>query len=154
MSTAMTSGAAAVLLSHHPGATPDDIKGALVDTGARLAGGAHEVDLSRADSATASPSWWQHYKVAFDGLGDLKLKDGMPWTMSRWTADNWDMARWTSTRWSGIWDMSRWTATRWSSARWTDDSWASSRWSSEAFTSARWTTSRWTSDAWPSQSWG
>jgi serine protease AprX len=154
MSTAMTCGAAAVLLSHHPGATPDDIKGALVDTGAPLASGALEVDLSRADRATARSDWWQHYKVAFDGLGSLKLKDAMPWAATRWTSDNWDATRWTATRWTGIWDATRWTATRWTASRWTDETWAASRWTSEAFTASRWTSTRWTSDAWPSQSWG
>jgi serine protease AprX len=135
MSTAMVSGAAAVIAAHHPGATPDDIKGALADSGHALVGSnAPAVDLQAADNATASPDWWQHYKVAFGGLG-IKLKDGMPWTSSRWTADNWE--------------ASRWTAARWTAARWTADAWAAARWTDES-----WTAARWTAQAWPSQSWG
>jgi serine protease AprX len=153
MSTALVAGSAAILLSHHPGATPDDVKGALVDGAASLSDGARAVDVMGADHSTASASWWQHFKVAFDGLGN-RLKDGMPWTATRWTADNWDATRWTATRWSGIWDASRWTATRWSATRWSDETWAASRWTSEAFTASRWTSSRWTEEAWPSQSWG
>ena len=38
MSTALVAGAAAILLSHHPNATPDDVKGALVDGATALAG--------------------------------------------------------------------------------------------------------------------
>jgi serine protease AprX len=139
MSTALTSGAAAVLLSHHPAATPDDVKGALVDGAVTIAGGAREIDIARADQAEARPDWWQHYRVAFDGL-DRGLDDGMPWTASRWTA-----SRWTA---------SRWTASRWTATRWTDAEWAASRWTASRWTASRWTASRWTAEAWPSQSWG
>jgi serine protease AprX len=135
MSTALVSGAAAILAAHHPNATPDDIKGALVDTGAAIAGSnAPAVDLQAADNATASPAWWQHFHLAFGDLG-IKLHDGMPWTSSRWTADNWE--------------SSRWTAARWTAARWTAEAWTSARWTAET-----WTSARWTAVAWPSQSWG
>ncbi|MDQ1460709.1 MAG: serine protease AprX, partial [Actinomycetota bacterium] len=144
MSTAIVSGAAAVLLSHHPAATPDDIKGALVDGAVAISGGAHEVDLSRADQAVATPDWWQHYRVAFDGL-DRGLEHGMPWTSTRWTATRWTATRWTATRW---------TATRWTDEEWAATRWTSTRWTATRWTSTRWTATRWTSDAWPSQSWG
>ena len=139
MSTAMVSGAAAVLVGDHPAATPDDIKGALVDGSGAISGGAREIDLARADRADARPDWWQHYAVAFRGLG-RGFDDGMPWTASRWTA-----SRWTATRW---------TATRWTASRWTDAEWAASRWTATRWTATRWTASRWTAEAWPSLSWG
>jgi serine protease AprX len=139
MSSALVAGGAAVLLSHHPAATPDDVKGALVDGAVNLAGGSRAVDLDGADQAVASPAWWQHYRVAFDGL-DRGLDNGMPWTASRWTA-----SRWTATRW---------TATRWTATRWTDSEWAASRWTASRWTASRWTASRWTAEAWPSLGWG
>ena len=40
MSTAMVSGSAALLLASHPAATPDDVKGALIDGAVRISGGA------------------------------------------------------------------------------------------------------------------
>ena len=144
MSTAITSGAAAVLLSRHPAATPDDIKGALVDGAVDIAGRTPEIDLARADRATARPGWWQHFPVAFHGLG-RGFTDGMPWTSSRWTS-----SRWTSSRWTAA----RWTATRWTDAEWASSRWTSSRWTSSRWTSSRWTSSRWTADSWPSNSWG
>ncbi len=139
MSTALAAGAAAVLLSHHPAATPDDVKGALIDGAATTADGAREIDVAQSDQAQARPDWWQHYGIAFDGL-DRGLGDGMPWTASRWTA-----SRWTATRW---------TATRWTATRWTDAEWAASRWTASRWTATRWTASRWTAEAWPSQNWG
>jgi serine protease AprX len=139
MSTALVSGVAALLLAHHPAATPDDVKGALIDGGADVHRSAPEVDADRADHADARPDWWQHYRVAFDGL-DRGLDDGMPWTSTRWT----------STRWTAI----RWTSTRWTSTRWTEAEWTATRWSSTSWDSTRWTSTRWTAEAWPSQGWG
>ena len=144
MSTAMVSGAAAVLLSRHPAATPDDVKGALVDGAVSISAGAREVDLSGADQAVAQPDWWQHYRVAFDGL-DRGFEEGMPWTATRWTSTRWTATRWTATRWTST----RWTDEEWAATRWTSTRWTATRW-----TSTRWTATRWTSDAWPSQHWG
>jgi len=79
MSTALTAGAAAVLIAKHRGATPDDVKGALVDGAAPTAGGARAVDIAGAEDATPRPGWWQHFPVAMDGLG-IHLQGGMPWT--------------------------------------------------------------------------
>jgi serine protease AprX len=163
MSTAVVSGAAAVLLSHHPLATPDDIKGAMAD-GAVTINGGREINIDRADHATARLAWNQHYPVSFRGLG-RGLHSGMPWTASRWTASRWTASRWTASRWTASrwtatrWTASRWTtaqwaASRWTSSRWTSSRWTSSRWTSSRWTSSRWTSSRWTSEAWNTQGWG
>lgn len=139
MSTALVSGAVAVLLSHHGNATPDDVKGALVDGATSVGGGERAIDLDAAENATARSSWWQRFPVAFDGLG-RGLQAGMPWSASRWTNATWSASRWTA---------SRWTASRWTASRWTASDWSASRW-----TASRWTASRWTADSWVSQSWG
>jgi len=154
MSTALTAGAAALLISDHPAATPDDVKGALVDGATRIAGDGREVDIAAADRADAQADWDQHFPVAFRGLG-RGLDNGMPWTTSRWTASRWTTSRWTTSRWT----TSRWTTSRWTTSRWTDEQWASSRWTTSRWTdaewaSSRWTSSRWTEEAWPSLSWG
>jgi serine protease AprX len=144
MSTALVSGSAAVLLSHHPAATPDDVKGALVAGARAIDGGARAVDLQAADDAAPSPDWWQHYKVAYGGLGGA-LHDGMPWTATRWTGTRWTATRWTDTGWDG---------TRWSATRWSDAEWAATRWSAEAWDATRWSATRWSAVTWPSQGWG
>ena len=144
MSTAVVSGAAALLLADHPAATPDDVKGALVDGAVHISGNAREVDIARAGRAQAEPDWWQHYPVAFHGLG-RGFDNGMPWTATRWTASRWTATRWTATRW---------TATRWTDEEWAASRWTSTRWTATRWTATRWTASRWTAEAWPSQSWG
>ena len=148
MATALVSGAAAVLLSHHPYATPDDVKGALVDGSVAIHGG-HEVNLEAADHAAPQPDWWQHYRVAFNGLG-RGFDHGMPWTATRWTASRWTASRWTASRWTATrWTASRWTETEWAASRWTASRWTATRW-----TSTRWSATRWSAEAWPSQGWG
>lgn len=140
MASALVAGGLATLARQHPEATPDELKGALLDGGAVIDGGsAVAVSLEGAGDAEPRDDWWQRYPIAFDGLG-RGLRDRMPWTATRWTATRWTATRWTATRW---------TATRWTATRWTDDSWAATRW-----TATRWTATRWTSASWNSVDWG
>jgi serine protease AprX len=154
MATAMTSGAAAVLIQDHPFATPDDIKGAMVDTGQSLGATVTGValDLNAADHAQPSENWNQHYKIAFDGLG-IGLTQ-MPWVSTRWSSTRWSSTRWSSTRWSSTrWSSTRWSSTRWSSTRWSSTRWSSTRWSSTRWSSTRWSSTRWSSTRWSSTRW-
>jgi serine protease AprX len=160
MSTALVSGAAAVLLEHHPNATPDDVKGALVDSGVAVNGSAAPgIDVRNADDATPQSSWWQRFPLAFDGFGRRFGSQQMPWAASRWTASRWTASRWTATRWAASrwtasrWTASRWTASRWTASRWTDNGWTASRWTDSSWTNADWTASRWTASRWTDASW-
>jgi serine protease AprX len=144
MSTALVSGAAAIVMAHHPNATPDDVKGAIVDSADRTADGAQAVDLAGADRATPQADWWQHYPVAL-GLWGFGLLTGMPWNGTRWSNDFWSATRWKATRWSATrWSDEFWSATRWKATRWSDLDWAATRWSA----------TRWSAEAWPSATWG
>jgi serine protease AprX len=150
MSTALVSGIAADLLQHHPNATPDDVKGALLDGGDPVTGStAPVVDLQGAETATPRADWWQRFPIAFDGLG-RGFNTGMPWTASRWTASRWTASRWTASRWTA----SRWTASRWTESSWDDAAWSASRWTASRWTASRWTASRWTDASWNASAWG
>lgn len=144
MSTAVVSGAVAALLEHHGNATPDDVKGALVDSASLVKSGARAIDLNAADHAVARSNWWQHFPVAFDGLG-RGLRMGMPWTASRWRDETWTASRWRASRWTA----SRWRDETWTASRWRDETWTTSAW-----TASRWRALAWAADAWVSQSWG
>jgi serine protease AprX len=150
MATALTAGAAAVLLWGHPEATPDDVKGALVDSAddlARVAAGA--VNLGAALDAAADPSWWQSRPSADGSDSEWGPGDGMPWTGTRWSGTRWSGTRWSGTRWSGTrWSGTRWSATRWSATRWSATRWSATRWSSTRWSSTRWSSTRWSSTRW------
>ncbi len=139
MSTALVAGAAAVVVAHHPDATPDDVKGALVDGASTTRSGARAVDIAGAVDAPARPGWWQHFPVAMHGLG-FHYHDGMPWSASRWKADAWNASRWKASRWKG--------------ASWTETAWSASRWKDVDFAASRWKATRWTALAWPALRWG
>ena len=159
MATALTSGAAAVLLKEHPFATPDDIKGALVDSGHSLG---HKVtgvaiDLDAADHATPRGDWDQHYKIAFDGLG-IGLKQ-MPWEGTRWSGTRWSGTRWSGTRWSGTrwsgstWSGTRWSGSTWSGTRWSGSTWSGTRWSAVDWFGSTWSGTRWSGSTWSDEDW-
>jgi len=149
MAAALVSGGLATLARQHPEATPDDLKGALVDGGAELGGGEGvAVSLEGADDARPRSDWWQRHPIAFDGLG-LGLRGTMPWTATRWTATRWTATRWTATRWTAT----RWTATRWTATRWTDEDWAATRWTATRWTATRWTDEDWTATRWTDEDW-
>jgi serine protease AprX len=160
MSTALVSGAAAVLAEFRPFATPDDIKGALASTGDTIAGeiGA-AVDLAAADAADADPSWQQTHPIGFKGLGG-KVRAGMPWqgadgpgvgvtwARARWMDGEWQRARWMD----GEWQRARWMDDDWARARWMDSDWARARWMDGEWQRARWMDDHWTRARWMEQS--
>ena len=149
MSAAVVSGTVADLLEHHGDATPDDVKGALVDTAASVGRGARAIDLAAADHAVADSSWWQHFPLALDGPGHGS-RNGMPWTASRWRDDTWSASRWRASRWTA----SRWRVEDWTASRWRSEDWTASRWRSEDWTASRWRVLDWNADKWVSLSWG
>ena len=108
MATAMTSGAAAVLLADHPLATPDGVKGALVSTSRGLAGSnGGTIDLDAADHASAAPIGVQGHPGAVDGPG--REPGQTPWSDIRWSDIRWSDIRWSDIRWSDV----RWAEVRW-----------------------------------------
>ena len=160
MATAMTSGAVAVLTEHHAAATPDDYKGALVDSARPVSGETGGViDLSAADltSPDSGGSWWQVRPIAFNGLGE-GLRDRMPWA-EHWAGTPWAGTRWAGTRWAGTrWAEQEWTGSRWAQAetagsRWAGSRWAGSRWAGSSLTGSRWAESRWADEVWSGTRW-
>ena len=124
----MVSGAAAVLLGDHPAATPDDVKGALIDGATRISGGAARSTSPRADEADAR----RRLVAALPGRVPRprprlrrtacrgRRRAGPPYAAGPRRAGRrpagprpagptteWAASRWTSTRWTA----SRWTAT-------------------------------------------
>jgi serine protease AprX len=154
MATALTSGAAAVLLQHHPLATPDDVKGAMVDGGRSIG---HKttgllLDLARAGDTKGSPSWDQHFPVAFDGL-DGRLKR-MPWQGTRWSGTRWSGSTWSGSTWSGsTWSGTRWSGSTWSGSTWSGSTWSGTRWSDADWSGTRWSGSTWSGSTWSGSTW-
>jgi len=153
MATALTAAAAAVVVQDHPAATPDDVKGALVDSTERAAGGPPRlIDVATATSLEASEAWVQHHPV--DEL--LGGGDDMPWSTegTSWTGTSWTGTSWTGTSWTGVsWSGTSWTGTSWTGTSWTGTSWTGTSWTGTSWTGTSWTGTSWTGTSWTGTSW-
>ncbi|HZQ27040.1 MAG TPA: S8 family serine peptidase [Acidimicrobiales bacterium] len=134
MSTALTAGGAAVLLWGHPEATPDDVKGALVDGADRISKGQRAVNIGAALAEKPDDDWVQKLPSADGSDTEWGPSDHMPWNGTRWSGTRWSGTRWSGTRWSGT----RWSATRWSGTRWSGTRWSGTRWSGTRWSATRW----------------
>ncbi|MEX2658258.1 MAG: S8 family serine peptidase, partial [Acidimicrobiales bacterium] len=145
MAAGLASGAAAVVLEHHTGARPGDVKSALVDTSAATSGSARTINLQAAVDTDADLSDGQGTRPRADrGRADGGAPAGFGWSGARWTGARWTEAQWEGARWTGA----RWTETEWGGARWTGARWTGARWTGGRWTGARWTDAEWTGARW------
>ena len=100
----IVAGVAADLIADHPDWTPDMVKGALVNTGTQLSGGAEEVNASAADQAGSDRL------SANQGLTPNTLIDpdtgSIDYSAASWSAGSWSTAAdplaasWSAASWS------------------------------------------------------
>ena len=180
---AVTSGAAALLLSQRPSLTPDQVKAALRSTAVKIgdvagtAQGRGRVAVDAALQAQPSASV-QNGKAT--GLGSLEASRGgvhmqttcpgssepraitgemdalcRPWNGVTWTGVTWTGDTWTGVTWTGdTWTGDTWTADTWTGDTWTGDTWTGVTWTGDTWTGDTWTGDTWTGDSWMSAFWG
>jgi serine protease AprX len=179
---AVVSGAAALLLSQRPDATPDQVKALLTSTAAPLAGasphrqGSGELDLARAASAptpAARQAW-----PASSGTGSLDRSrgslhvycDGVPLSgeqdifgrpvdtaalaASEAAGTAWTGGSWNGSTWSGsTWSGSTWSGSTWSGSTWSGSTWSGSTWSGSTWSGSTWSGSTWSGSTWSGSTW-
>ncbi|MGI8793189.1 MAG: S8 family serine peptidase [Acidimicrobiales bacterium] len=180
---AVTSGAAAALLSAYPAATPDDVKAALSSSASRLRGvgpeaqGSGMIDVDKAlkslekRKADGPPQKW----APSEGTGSLEaarggthLVDANTGTALRGEVDifgrPFDSVRWSTAAaagesWAdGVWNGTEmagtdWDSVRWSSVRWSSVRWSATNWAGTDWDSVRWSSVRWSSVRWSCEQW-
>ena len=147
-STAVVSGAAALLLEQRPELTPDQVKRLLkvtaVDASKRPAvqgSGAINLRAAMNTKAAAFPQIW----APATGLGSLEAArgtdhvsiNGVPLvgeftiTGAAWDPTTWVNASEAASAWGGAdtWSGSSWSGSSWSGSSWSGSSWSSSSWS-------------------------
>lgn len=164
MSTAVVSGAVALLLQAEPSLTPDQVKGLLMATGDVLGPAddpvdVRELDIERAvELATAPLSTVPSYKQTHprsSGLGSLdeargssQLVDpatgtelhgeqdvfGVAWDAGSWAEDSAAATAWDG----GVWRGTQWTGEGWVSGEWQSVAWAPPAWSGIAWAERVW----------------
>ncbi len=173
MSTALVTGAVAVLAEPRPNATPDDLKAALVRTGVPVAGSAAPaVDVAAAEVIDADQRWNQRHPVRVAGLVGRAMPwaaRGAPgpeatWQRARWAELEAARARWaeavaTRARWAGVDPQrARWADLHLTRARWAEVDLQRARWAESSFARARWaqlhpTRARWAEADWARARW-
>lgn len=151
--TAITSGAAAVFFSEHPGATPLEAK-------ASLRAAADDINDPRAGAGVLELA---HRVRSSADEGDHGQGSGTDWTgeasfdASSWSASSWSASSWSASSWSqwlaSSWSASSWSASSWSASSWSASSWSASSWSASSWSASSWSASSWSASSWSASSW-
>jgi len=137
----VVSGAAAAVLAAHPDWTPDQVKGALMQSASALpaisdwAGGVGEVDAARGIAVTNAPN----PNAALDRFVGQSGFDGTAWTQAVQSSTGWSATDWSATDWSATdWSATDWSATDWSATDWSATDWSATDWSATDWSATDW----------------
>jgi serine protease AprX len=173
-SSAITSGAAALVLASHPGLTPNQLKARLLGTTSPGPVGNPFVDghgaLNAYGAATAGPmNLSQSAALLLPALpgATVKLSPTSPvstWNPNLWSGISWppgpsDTPAWDGWAWNGAdwngwtwtgraWNTGDWAGATWNGADWTGRAWNDADWAGSSFTGRAWNGSAWNSSAW------
>jgi serine protease AprX len=162
--SAITSGAAALVLADNPGLTPNQVKARLLDTtnpgpvgnpfvdghGAlNAAAAATSGSLNFAQSAanlSATPNG------ATVSLAPTRSVDS--WNTSLWSGASWNGASWNGASWNGAsWNGASWNGASWNGASWNGASWNGASWNGASWNGASWNGASWNGASWNGSSW-
>jgi serine protease AprX len=172
-SSAITSGAAALVMADNPGLTPDQLKARLLGTTRPGPVGNPFVDghgaLDAYAAATAGPmnlSQPASLRPALPGMtvqlspaGTASTWNPALWSGTSWVpgpSDDWTWpglawngADWNGWTWTGrAWNAGDWAGAAWNSADWAGRAWNGAGWAGSSFTGRAWNGSAWDSSAW------
>lgn len=172
-SSAIASGAAALVLAGHPGLTPNQLKARLLGTINPGPVGNPFVDghgaLNAYAAATAGPMNLSQLAPLLPTLPGITVQlsptgSANTWNPSLWSgkswvpgpSDDWTWAGWVwnggdwnGWTWTGrAWNAGDWAGSAWNNANWTGRAWNGSGWAGSAFTGRAWNGSAWNSSAW------
>ena len=176
-STAVTSGAAAVLLAARD-LEPDQVKRVLtrsayeLDASRQLAGSGG-LDLAAALTTGAKgaqrnaaafpgdPAWMDLVWALLDGdeeTAEAAWKALSPearqWAARQWAAGAWGARQWADIEWGEIApDARQWAARQWSDEDWDARQWAARQWSARQWSARQWSARQWSARQWSARQW-
>jgi serine protease AprX len=182
MSTAVASGAAALLLERDPSLTPDQIKSAFTGSvkpygdGSTVpdpiadGGGLLDVAAASRETAQAEPTPFGQVTTQVNAaVSNLTIPGRvarpadaaarsmfrlLAHTPLRWRSLDVEGRLWNSFTWdSVVWDSVAWDNFQWESVAWDSVAWDSVAWDSVAWDSVAWDSVAWDSVAWDSVAW-
>ncbi|HET6874256.1 MAG TPA: S8 family serine peptidase [Acidimicrobiales bacterium] len=175
-SSAITSGAAALVITRHPTYTANQVKAALLGTtnpgptGNPFVDGHGALNAYGAATTTGLEPASNGQTVSLNPTGNpvdtwnQALWTGQPWTSTAWNSTAWNSTGWNSTAWNSTawngyaWDSTAWNgfecnSTAWNSTAWNGAAWNSTAWNGSAWDSTAWNSTAWNSTAWNSTAW-
>jgi serine protease AprX len=180
-SAAIVSGAAALLLQKHPGATPDQVKKFLVTTGQDLVAKAQAIgggELQMTASLLLGMNGSNQQWASSSGTGSLEqsrgtdrlIHDGVelsgeqdifgqPFDSAAMAAleaahHSWSGGAWNGSIWSGnSWSGNSWSGNSWSGNSWSGNSWSGLSWSGNSWSGNSWSGNSWSGNSWSGNSW-
>lgn len=148
MSSAVTAGAAALVLSAHPSMSPDDLKASLIGGATPLAGaletavGAGVVNAANSNEAEGTSGRGRRGRGGpANGSGNWKgrIWDGRIWDGRTWDGRIWDGRTWDGRVWDGrIWDGRVWDGRVWDGRVWDGRVWDGRVWDGRIWNSRLW----------------
>jgi len=157
-STAITSGAVALLLADHPNYTPDQVKAALLAStwsgpvGNPMVDGHGALDVGAA-AAMAPLNLIQTSSSVAVAMG-CTVSLSSTWALSSWNPANWSSMAWNGSAWNGsAWDGSAWDGSAWDGSAWNGSAWNGSAWDGSAWDGSAWDGSAWDGSAWDGSAW-
>jgi serine protease AprX len=138
----VVSGTVAQMLARHPNMTPDQVKGALMQTARKVSvnakgAGVGELTATRAVGARRTPNpnkGLDRFLVADASGVSAPVFDAQSWASAAKTDMSWNSMSWADQSWS---DMS-WADQSWSDMSWADMSWSDMSWSDMSWADMSW----------------
>jgi serine protease AprX len=125
--TAVTSGAAALLLARYPQATPDQVKASLRTAARPLPDPRAGKGLLRATRLLVSGP--DGTDASGNDLTGESGFDELTWAANSWSANSWSANSWSANSWSAnSWSANSWSANSWSANSWSANSWSAADW--------------------------
>jgi serine protease AprX len=164
-STAVTSGAAALLLQAQPALTPNQVKAALLAGTNPGPVGNPAVDghgaLDAYNSLKDSPLTLTQKPSAVAAPMGALVALSTTWALSSWNPANWSSTAWNTSQggspnptWSGTaWDGTAWDGTAWDGTAWDGTAWDGTAWDGTAWDGTAWDGTAWDGTAWDGSAW-
>jgi serine protease AprX len=163
-SSAITAGAAALVLSRNPALSPNQVKARLTANARNAslvqpapARGAGELDAFGATMSTDITAANAGLSPAtFNGVsGADVIPAGSQWGGSQWGGSSWGGSSWGGSSWGGSqWGGSQWGGSQWGGFLWLGSSWGGSSWGGSSWGGSSWGGSSWGGSSWGGSSWG
>ena len=148
-SAAITSGAAALLLSRYPNLTPDEVKARLLgNTNPGPVGNPFVDGHGALNAAAAVSSGPMDLAQSTHGLRPVAFGTTVSLAPTG-PADTWNPALWSGTAWNRTaWNGTAWNGTAWNGTAWNGTAWNGTAWNGTAWNGTAWNGTAWNGTAW------